>query len=404
MVLTPARSRATPWQPLGEQLAAGLIVCTAAAMALGRAAPESMGMTPLMGALVLLLLGNLRREPLTGGCLVLLMLSLRDLLKGDGRYGPEELTLTDVLLVMIAFAATVLASRGFWHTFQGLFAAVLPAVGAVAWKLQPGTVDQPFPAGSLTAPQSTVVFGLCLCYATVQLNNSLGRAHRALGLRWILASLLWSVCAILAGRLVVASGGPPSLLLVGMALLLAKLSRWIRRRPHQSLWAAGLLAALLLSATGAAVFLGPPSLIGGHVAVRERLSLLGCFFHAPFRKVEWFVHGVGFTNSSTWLCETVRSGERMIQADNVLAQLAADTGMLTVLVLSCLLLWMVRRIWLLSGPQADPVVEASLGGALYLLLVGQTANGWGQSTLIQVLLGLQLAALGLRIPQQNVAP
>jgi O-antigen ligase len=87
----------------------------------------------------------------------------------------------------------------------------------------------------------------------------------------------------------------------------------------------------------------------------------------------------------------------MIHADNILAQLAADTGMISLLVLGCLLLWMVRRMWRLSERVADPVVVASLMGALYTLLVGQIESGWSQSTLIQVLLGLQVAALCLPV-------
>ena len=52
-------------------------------------------------------------------------------------------------------------------------------------------------------------------------------------------------------------------------------------------------------------------------------------------------------------------------------------------------------MWRLSERVADPVVLASLMGALYTLLDGQIESGWSQSTLIQVLLGLQVAALGL---------
>jgi hypothetical protein len=388
-------SRQTPWHPQGEQLAAALIIVTATGIVLGGIAPESMGMAPLAGALVLLLLGSIRREPLAGGCLLLLMLSLRDVLRGGGRYAPAELSLNDVLLVMIAFAATVQASRSFWQTFQGLFAAVIPAAGALAWCLRPASVaGEPFAAGTLTAPQSAVVFGLSLCCATALLSTTPRRSPP-----W----LLWGICAALAGGLVVASGGLGSLLLVALALLFVKLSAWSRNGPDRALRAGGVLAGLLLSGAGAALFLGPtPALGAGEGSLRQRLALLGCFFQAPFTRVERFFHGVGFTNSSTWLCESIHPGQRMIQADNVLAQLTADTGMLTLLVLGCLLLWMVRRIWLLSEHMADPVVLASLGGALYALLQTQIANGWGQSTLIQVLLGLQLAALSLRIDHQSL--
>jgi hypothetical protein len=396
----PAMTDPTPLRQRGEQVAAALIPLTAAAAVSGRVAPESLGMAPLIGALVLLFLGSLRREPLSGGLFVVLMLSLRVPLHGEDRYLPQELVLTDVLMVMSAVAAAFSASRAFWRTFQTLFAIVIPLAGAWAWGMGASTgADQPFAAGLFTAPQSALMFGLSLCYALARLRARLAGGRGWAFNRRILSLALWMVCALLAGGLALASGGMGSLSLVGAAVWLAWLSGQIHSvdpERGRGIWVGGLLAGLLLTGTAAAVFMGPaPPLVAWGEALRQRLSLLACFFQAPFRKVEWWVHGVGFTNSSEWLCQSVRPGERMIHADNLLAQLAADTGMISLLVLGCLLIWMMRRMWRLSARVADPVVLASLMGALYMLLEVQTETGWSQSTVIQVLMGLQVAALCL---------
>ena len=395
-----ATTRQRPWRQRGEQLAAGLIPITAAAAVLGCVATESMGMAPLVGALMLLLVGNLRKQPLSGGMLVLLMLSLRIPFRGEDRYLPQELALTDVLMVMIAFAAAFPASRAFWQTFQTLFATLIPVSGALAWGMgRFSGASQPLAAGLLTAPQSVLMFGLCLCYALARLSARRVSRSREPAIHRALPSSLWVLCALVSAGLLLASGGIGSLLLVGAAAWLVRCGGEIHgahQGPGRGLRAGGLLAGLLVTGAVAAIVLGPaPSLMVWGDLPRQRLSLLGCFFQAPFRRVDWFFHGVGFTNSSGWLCQSLRPGERMIHADNILAQLAADTGMISLLVLGCLLFWMVRRMWRLSERVADPVVLASLMGALYTLLDGQIESGWSQSTLIQVLLGLQVAALGL---------
>lgn len=391
-----AISRRMNWQQRGEQVAACLILITTVTAVLGGMEPNSMGMAPMVGGLVLLLLGQLRREPLTGPSLVLLLLNLRAPLKGDGRYLPEELSLSDVLMVLIAIAAAFRASRAFWDTFQTLFAPLVSTAGALAWATHQ---SWPFPAGILTARQSALVFGLCLCYSLAHLRHGLARApDRQRGSR-SLPTPLWMLCALVAGGLLVASGGIGSLIQVGIALLMVQLCGWMQQANGKAGTGGqgrGLLAALWATCAATALFLlTSPLDTVGWAGLQQRLSLLGCFFLTPFTRLEWFFHGVGFTNSSSWLCQEVRPGAPMIHADNVLAQVAADHGFITLLALGGLLLWMGRGIWVLSERVSDPVVMAGLIGALYVVMDLQVGSGWAQSSLIQILLGLQVGVLSL---------
>lgn len=387
----------SPTQEFGEQVAAGLILITVWSVVLGRAAPETMGMAPLLGALALLLLGTLRRDPLSGGWLVVLMLSLRIHLRGGDRYLSEEVALSDVLMVMIAFAAAFRASRVFWLTLQTLLSTLIPVAGVLSWKAHLGTMGGAFAAGNLTAPQSALVFGLCLCFSLPRLWASLASPPEHSPSQRALPLGLWGLSSLISAGLVLASGGVGNLLLVGVAVGAVAIALRLPQKggPAHGIRALGFQAGLLACGAMAAIVLAPaPTPFNWGPALQQRLAVLGCFLEAPFRRVEWFVHGVGFTNSSSWLCARVAGGEPMLQANNVLAQLAADTGVLTVLVLGGLLAWMGQRIWQLGGAQSpDPVAVASLAGALYGVLDAQLEGGWTQSLLIQVMLGLQLAAV-----------
>ena len=89
---------------------------------LGLFSSSKLALLPLMAGLIILLLRQLRAQPLEIGFLFLFVLSLRVYLVGNDRYLPEEISLSDYLLVLIAFVATAGRSLAFWQRFQTLFA------------------------------------------------------------------------------------------------------------------------------------------------------------------------------------------------------------------------------------------------------------------------------------------
>jgi hypothetical protein len=387
------------WRTVTERLAMGLILITTAASVLGLVGPGSMGMAPLIGALVLLLLGSLRREPHAGGLLLLLLLTLRMTLQGSDRYLAEEITLIDYLLVMIAAAATCRCSRNFWSEFQTLFASVIPVAGAWVWLLHDSPrFGVPLSFGSLSAAQASMLFGLALSLGGARLIAAVCRDPRVRRRRSMLG---WGLCSLTSASLILSSGGVGVLLLVGIALAAVLLIPW--SRAPGSGWSSRLRMALIVGAvlaSGTVVALMPGMegmVIDADADGGNRLALLRCFVQAPFSSVERSLLGVGFTNSSSWLCQEVRPAAPMIHADNLLAQIGADHGLIALVVLAGLLAWLALRGGRLIRRLADPVVLAGLCAALFTFLDLQLRNGWAQSTLLQVLVGLQIAFLSLPV-------
>ncbi len=377
---------------------------------LGLFSSSKLALLPLMAGLIILLLRQLHAQPLEIGFLFLFVLSLRVYLVGNDRYLPEEISLSDYLLVLIAFVATAGRTLAFWQRFQALFAILLPLAGMISWLHQSSINAQtPFQAGILSPQQTSLLFGFSLCiglaYGLMALIEKPRRRPLALA-PWILtvvfsvtlilatgvgAGLLLSLVAITAVFSVLAarSKGPgqktaalePLMAATGMGSILAKTSRWL-------LVTTAVITTLLLFG------LGPYS--QWPRSVEHRLSLLHCFFTATFSTFERFLYGLGFTNSSTWLCDRVAATPAPIHAHNLFAQVAADNGffaLIGLIILSSLLFRKARKLTFLNP---HPTILATLGMGTYAFLYLQIDASWAQSTFLEVMLGCVIGSLILR--------
>ncbi len=384
------------WRELSARLAIGLILLNAVTVLLGMVAAESLGMAPLIGGVLLLLISRLGEQPLVTGWLVLLLLTLRMTLGEGDRYLPQEITLSDALLVLVAAAAGFRAGVRFWDRFQTLFATLIPLAGVIAWVLNAlNGSSGPLAAGSLTAAQSAMLFGLSLSLALPRVIAICRRDHPGL------QGLGWGLLSLISAALSLASGGPWVLTLAVVAVLTVQLIPWCQAAGAVSVrrLRAALLAALTLGAATAGTLLASPSVLSPQATagMAERVSLLRCFLAAPFSLWERFALGVGFTNSSGWLCQEIVPGAQQIQANNLLAQIAADNGMLALAGIGALIVAAVLHGGRLICRLPSPVISAGLSGALFSLLDVQIHGGWAQSSLLQVLLGLQLGFISLRL-------
>lgn len=383
------------WRELSETLAIGLILFNAVTVLLGMVAADSLGMAPLIGGVLLLLISRLREQPLVSGWLLLLLLTLRMTLGEGDRYLPQEITLSDALLVLIAAAAGFRAGVRFWDRFQTFFATLIPLAGVIAWVLKAlNGSSGPLAAGSLTAAQSAMLFGLSLSLALARVVTRCRRDHPGL------QGLGWGLLSLISSALTLASGGPWVLTLAAVAVLTVQLIPWAQAAGTGSVrrLRAVLLAALTLGAGTAGTLLASPSVLSvqATAGMAERVALLRCFLATPFSLWERFTLGVGFTNSSGWLCQEMVPGARLIEANNLLAQIAADNGMLALAGIGALIVAAVLHGAGLIRRMPSPVISAGLSGALFSLLEVQIHGGWAQSSLLQVLLGLQLGFISLR--------
>lgn len=410
----PASTHPVAPDPPRERILDGfgllLVVLAGMAAALPSFLPNDLEMLPLMGGLIVLLLNRSRREPLILGFLFLLMISLRIYLLRDNRYFSWEITLSDYLLILIAFAAGFRLRAAAWTLFLQLFALLLPVAGLVAWLGHPqAATGQPFAAGQLSIQQTSFLFGSAAAVSLAFLGHRLSLARAA---RSPLPLLGWAGLTAVNGWLVLqtesrAGLGLPLLSLLAVQLLLrrraltAGIDGWIVRRfparPRRAR-ALLLLAALLLGAAALAAFLVRLYASRENLSNdAQRLYLLQCYFSAPFSSFNRFLYGLGFTNTSGWLCD---GGPQpgLTHAHNIFAQVAGDNGFLTLLGLIGATLLLLRQARRLAAGRRDPVVPACLTLALYGLLFLQVEGGWGKVTFLQALLGLIAASLTMRLP------
>jgi len=374
-------------------------------------------MLPLIGGLILLLVKRSGKDPLSIGFLFLLMLSLRIYLHTDARYFGWEITLNDYILVLISFVAAFQLKASLWKLFFTLFAIFVPLASVVT--LQIHGVENPgenFAVGALSIQQTAFLIGTCFTISMSCLWNGLNQKRSAK--RKLLIVATWLCVSLLNGFLVVqtqsrAGLGLPMISIgaVVLAVSLPGINRSVDRliqrfAPARQVLRVKIgLALALLSGLGIAVwaflvqtYASPENLSND----LHRLYLLRCYFGAMFSGSNRFLYGLGFTNTSTWLCdEGLHRG--LTHAHNIFAQVAADNGFFAMLGLIVIAILLLRLAWKLIAKLPSPTVLASLTTALYCFLFLQVEGGWGKTTFLQALIGLVMASLTMTVDRPSLA-
>jgi hypothetical protein len=374
-------------------------------------------MLPLIGGLILLLVKRSGKDPLSIGFLFLLVLSLRIYLHTDARYYGWEITLNDYILALISFVAAFQLKASLWKLFFTLFAIYVPLASVVTLLIH--GVDNPgenFTVGALSIQQTAFLIGTCLTISMSFLLNGLNQKRSAK--RKLLIVVTWLCVSLLNGFLVVqtqsrAGLGLPiiSIVAVVLAVSLPSLNRSVdgliqRVAPARQVLRVKIsLALALLSGLGLAVW----AILAQTYASPEnlnndlhRLYLLRCYFGAMFSSPNRFLYGLGFTNTSTWLCdEGLHRG--LTHAHNIFAQVAADNGFFAMLGLIVVAVLLLRLAWKLMTKLPSPAVLASLTTALYCFLFLQVEGGWGKTTFLQALIGLVMASLTMTVDPPSLA-
>jgi hypothetical protein len=384
-----------------------LIVFAGMAAALDSFATNQLEMLPLVVGLILLLIKRSRKDPLSIGFLFLLFMSLRIYLHTDARYFPWEITLNDYILVLIAFVAAFRVKASEWKLFFTLFSIFVPLASVVSLQIHGAeNPEETFTVGALSIQQTSFLIGTCFTISMSFLWNGLSQKRVAKQKFLVIAA--WLLVSLLNGFLVVqtksrAGLGLPmiSVAAVVLAVSLPRLNRSVDAlilRFSSVRQVARIkigFALAVLSALGVAVwaflaqtYASPENLSND----LHRLYLLRCYLGAVFTSTYRFIYGLGFTNTSTWLCdEGLHHG--LTHAHNVFAQVAADNGFFALIGLILIAVLLARFAWKLVARLPSPTVLASLAAALYCFLFLQVEGGWGKITYLQALIGLVTASL-----------
>jgi hypothetical protein len=347
---------------------------------------DGMELLPLMAGLALLLLSAVRQQPLALGFLLLLLLCLRAYLYEGERYFSSELTLTDYSLVLISCTATLGRRLNFWNFYLRLFAVLIPLAGILSLGLDqsrlPGSL---FTAGGLSSGQTVFLFGACLTVSLGFLCNRLmqarGRGVNGLGL-WLTTSLVSAI--LLQAVLPWAGLCLPLVAVAAIGLLIVRKT------------------LLLLASASGAILLCLVSFYRQYpAALLDRLDRWRCFFAAMFSNGYRFLYGLGFTNSSSWLCDPGDRESGPTFAHNIYAQIAADNGFFVLAAVVMISILLLRRSWYLSTIQDCQLLLPILSLALYSFLVIQIDAGWAQNSLLQVLIGFVIGSLSLRVSPET---
>ena len=366
-----------------------LVVLGAVATVVDFLHADGMELLPLMAGLAVLLLSAVRQRPLGLGFLLLLLLCLRAYLYEGERYFSNELTLTDYSLVLISFAASLGRRINFWNFYLRLFAVLIPVAGILSLGLEqsrlPGSL---FTAGDLSSGQTVFLFGACLtvslgflCHRWIQ---APGRGVNGLGL-WLTTSLMSAI--LLQAAVPWAGLCLPLMAVAAMGLLIARKT-----------------LLLLVSASGTILICLVSSYRQNPAALLDRLDLWRCFFAAMFSNGYRFLYGLGFTNTSSWLCDPGDRESGPTFAHNLYAQIAADNGFFVLAAVVMISILLLRRSWYLSTIQDCQLLLPILSLALYSFLVLQIDAGWAQNSLLQVLIGFVIGSLSLRAPPEVEYP
>jgi hypothetical protein len=364
-----------------ERAGALLVVLGGVATVVDVLHADGMELLPLMLGLALLLLSAVRQQPLGLGFLLLLFLCLRMYLHGSGRYFSNELTLTDYSLVLIAFTASLGRHLQFWKFYLRLFAILIPLAGILSLGLDQSRLPgSSFTAGGLSSGQTVVLFGACLTVSLGFLWNSLvqarGKGAHGLGL-WLTTSLVNGI--LLQATLPWAGLCLPLMAVAAIVLLIARKT------------------LLLLASASGTILLALVSIYRHNpAALLYRLDRWRCFFTAMFSNGYRFLYGLGFTNTSSWLCDPGDLEAGPTFAHNLYAQIAADNGFFVLAAVVVISILLLQRSCHLSYIQDSQLVLPILALAFYSFLVLQIDAGWAQNGFLQVLIGFAIGSLALK--------
>lgn len=421
---SPAADRRRSWI---DAIGAALIVLAGLLATLDSFLEFEHEMIPLLLGLVLLLLNHARRSPIRLAYVLLLLLSMRLFLQGDERYFGWEITLSDYVMIVLAFVAGFRLPALFWRRLFGLSALLLPVTGGLSLSLQRAREPaERFHAGGLSVNQTAFLFGACLTLSLAFLVPALARlraggdgAQTPRG-RAGTAVALWSAATLANGFLVLqtlsrAGLGIPvlSLVLVGLvigrphllaALDAALLQRFPGRDPRRLRWfvGLGLLAVLLLVVVLVLrrVYADPENVLSD----MNRLALLRCYFGVPFTGNNRFLYGMGFATASQTICQNAGPLQNITHAHNILAQLAADNGIFAMLCLLFVLVLLLRSARRLTALPLRASALAALALAFYCLVFLLIEGGWGKVTFLQALIGLAFSSLTMEVLRPVAAP
>jgi O-antigen ligase len=400
--------------PRLDIIAAFLILLAAMLSPLDSFLENQHEMIPLMAGLLLLLASHSKEQPIKIAYLVLLMLTMRVYLHSDERYDSNEITLSDYVLLIAAFAASFRLKAGFWKLFYPLIAIYLPVAGCLALFLHNlYAVNENFAAGNLSINQTAFLFGACLTLSLSFLSNAISQQRAwpqrsLLAMAWLLISML-TIFLLLQTRSRAGLGIPiVSLLLILLvghgkqinAAIDSRLSQWVPNLHPRRLRL--LLMAMTLGVIG--TFIGTVlfkiySIQQNRESDIHRLYLLRCYFSAMFTGNNRLIYGMGFTRASDDLCKDVGIIEGTTHAHNIFAQVAADNGLFALLLLvgiSFLLLRVgSRRLEQIN----NPLILASLTLSLYCFFFFLVEGGWAKVSFLQAFIGMALGSMTMLLPK-----
>jgi O-antigen ligase len=401
--------------PLLDIIAAFLLLLAAMLSPLDSFRENQHEMIPLVAGLVLLLASHSKEQPIKIAYLMLLMFAMRIYLHSDERYGPNEITLSDYILLISSCAAGFRLKAGFWKLFLPLTAIYVPLTGCLALYLHNlYTVNENFAAGNLSINQTAFLFGACLTLSLSFLWNAISQQRAwpkrpLLAMAWLLISML-TIFLILQTKSRAGLGIPVvSLLLLLLfghgkqitAAIDSSLSRWAPNLHPRRLRFLLMGMTVGLTATVAGTILYKIySIQQNRVSDLHRLYLLRCYFSTMFTGNNRLIYGMGFTRASDDLCKDVGIIEGTTHAHNIYAQVAADNGLFALLLLVGITV-LLLRVGASRLEQIDhPLILASLTLSLYCFFFFLVEGGWAKVSFLQAFIGMALGSMTMHLPKK----
>jgi len=405
-------------RPWVDMVAALLLVCSGILSALDSFLEANYEMATLPIGLALLLINHGSRQPLRYLYLILLLVLLRIILKGDERFLPAEITLGDYIMIILGFAASYHLPQSFWRVFLPLFAIFVPLASLLSYQIRPlSEAMEPFNAGTLSINQTSFLLGSCLVLSLCFLWNS-ATSQRPAQLRSLL-TICWMMITLIIIFLEVrtASRAGQAIPLLTFAVMLA-LAHWhnIRQQLQRILGsiasflqplapktaqrvvnigflAGGIGLLITLLGTWARKVYSDPE---NSLSDLHRVHLLRCYFGTLFTGNNRLIHGMGFTNASHTICKDIGLIKGTTHAHNIFAQIASDNGLFAMIAVGCFTAWFLLQALRNSKKIDHPIIFGSSCLFLYLFLFLQIEGGWGKSIFLQTLIGLSLGTLTMQ--------